>query len=91
MKKTDVYETTLNSLNDVVKLEDNFKTLKDFKQYIRDGKNVEVLLEDKAIRILGKLEHENIKTNVIQIAIIPLFFKSSYNKDPNDKDLEQIL
>ena len=59
--KTDVYGITLHSLKEVENLENNFETLEDLQEYVRDITNTELVLESKTIRILGKMELKKIK------------------------------
>lgn len=50
--KTDVYEMTLNKLNDVDKLEVKFENMEELKQYIKEPSRVEVDLDHKVVIIL---------------------------------------
>jgi hypothetical protein len=60
--RTDIYQTTLDSLKAVDKLEETFQgNMQDFIAYIRDPVNIEVNLEKKRISVVDYLRRNKIK------------------------------
>ncbi len=60
--RTDIYQTTLDSLKAVDKLEEAFQgNMQDFITYIKDPVNIEVNLDKKRISVVDYLKRRKIK------------------------------
>ena len=60
-KKTEVYERTLNSINNIEGLEEAFEGLQEFVEHIRNPDHVEVNLANKSILIVERSKLKNKK------------------------------
>lgn len=64
--------------------------MEDLQEYIKDITNIEVVLETKTIRILGKMELKKIK-KIIEVASIQLMFQKSIEVNQEEELISKIL